>query len=174
MLGHQHGQPGECDAQEHTKCARDNEPRGHCGERTARATLAAMSGDHQTNEPTPSNPDAPELRPTDPEVRPFEQSNAQHQPMQEVQHVRVGAGVGSGVRVQQFPAVVNRRHLGRAGDVQDTLQVPREALQRMRAQLEQGDTDAVRSMLDSWIGAVEAAQSVPPPSDEAHHGEVEK
>jgi len=94
------------------------------------------------------------------------ESNNQQAPVQEVQHVRIGAGQGSGVRVKQYAGGVQRRHLGKSGDVQENLQVPRDALARLRDAVSGGRTDEALATLDGWIGAVEAAESVPPPAAE--------
>lgn len=102
-------------------------------------------------------------------------ANVQHQPIQEVQHVRVGAGTGSAPRVQHISGAVQRRHLGRAGDVQDTLQVPHSALQNLRDAVAGGRTEEAISTLDGWLGAVEASQSTPPPSAaEGNEGEAKQ
>lgn len=93
-------------------------------------------------------------------------ADGQQKPVQEVQHVRIGAGQGAGVRVTQIAGGVSRRHLGKAsdgGDRQDGISVPRASLQRLRDAIDAGRIDEARSTVDSWIGAVEAAESVPPP-----------
>ena len=97
--------------------------------------------------------------PQDETATPHQVANVQTQPIQEVQHVRIGAGVGSGPRVQQFPAIATRRHLGRGGDVHDTLHVPREALQLLRERIERGQTDEALAQLDGLIGVVEVEAS---------------
>lgn len=116
-------------------------------------------------EPAAAEPAAEPAATTQPEVF-GARSNAQQKAAQQVSHVRVGAGQGSGVRVQQIERGVQRRHVGRTGDVQDSLQVPRAALEDLRAAVQDERKEDALKLLDGWIGAVEAAQSSPPPAAE--------
>jgi hypothetical protein len=113
---------------------------------------------------------APSVPPPANETITADTANSQQTTIQEVQHVRIGAGKGAGVRVQHLAGGVALNRPGKGTDAQQPqesgITIPRHALQTLRTAVNEGRTEEARATLDGWIGAVEAAQSVPPPAAE--------